>query len=108
MELGRIEVREAICCLLDRTRLAEITREALAIVGFVLSSVWHVRRYINQSGNRWTRARFCNYGSPIAVRDKNARSILQCEDTLDGRHIILKRRLWFLDHSDFEAIPDKV
>src|SRR5258705_6359477 len=107
MELGGIEVRETICRLLYRTRLAEVTREALCVVRFVLSSVWHVRCDIHQSGNRWIRARFCNYGSPIAVRDKDARSVLQCEDTLHGGNIIVERRLRLLDDADFEAIPDK-
>src|SRR5712675_3670117 len=41
MELGGIEVRETICRLLYRTRLAEVTREALSVVRFVLSSVGH-------------------------------------------------------------------
>src|SRR5258708_7216655 len=108
MKLGGIEVREAICRLLYRPRLAEVTREALSVVRFVLSSVWHVRCNIHQSSNRWIRACFRNYGSPIAVRDKDTRSVLQCEDTLYGGHIILEGRLGLLDDGDFEAIPDKV
>src|ERR1700761_966587 len=100
MELGWIEVREAICCLLYRARLAEVTREALAVVRFVLSSVWHVRCNVHQSSNGWIRARFRNYGSPIAVRNKDARSILQCEDALDSGHIILEGRLRLLDDAD--------
>src|ERR1700735_3920676 len=107
MKLGGIEVREAICRLLYRTRLAEVTREALSVVRFVLSSVRHVRCNIHQSGNRWIRARFCDYGSPIAVRDKDARSVLQCEDTLHSSHIILEGRLRLLDDADVEAILDK-
>jgi hypothetical protein len=47
MELRGVEVRKTICRLLYRARLAEVTREALAIVGFVLSSVWHVRRNVH-------------------------------------------------------------
>jgi hypothetical protein len=43
MKLRGIKIRETIRRLLYRTRLAEVTREALAIVGFVLSGVWHVR-----------------------------------------------------------------
>jgi hypothetical protein len=108
MELGRIEVRETICRPLYRTRLTEVTGEALSVVGFVLSSVWHVRCNIHQSGNRWIRARFCDYGSPIAVRDKDTRSGLRCEDPLHGGHIILGGRLRLLDDADVEAIPDKV
>src|SRR5580658_2358068 len=107
-KMSGVEIREAICGLLYRTRLAEITREAPSVVRFVFSSVWHVRCNIDQSGNRWICARFCNYGSPIAVRDKDARSVLQCEDTLHGGHIIMERRLRLLDDADFEAIPDKV
>jgi hypothetical protein len=59
-----IEVRETICRLLYRNRFAEVTREALSVVRFVLSSVWHVRCNVYQSGNRWIRARFRDYGSP--------------------------------------------
>src|SRR6267154_3063528 len=104
MELGGIEVRETICRLLYRTRLAEVTREALSVVRFVLSSVGHVRCNVHQSGDRWVRARFGNYGSPIAVRYKDARSVLQCEDTLHGTYIVLEGRLWLLDDADVEAI----
>src|SRR5580704_8568424 len=108
MKFGGIEVRETICRLLYRTRLAEVTREALAVVRFVLTSVWHVRCNIHQSGNRWIRARFCNYGSPIAVCDKDARPVLQCEGTLHGGHIILEGRLRLLDDADVKAVFDKV
>src|SRR4030088_2480261 len=41
MKLGGIEVRETTCRLLYCTRLAEVTREALSVVCFVLSRVWH-------------------------------------------------------------------
>src|SRR3981189_396057 len=108
MELGGIEVRKTICRLLYRTRFAEVTREALSVVRFVLSSVWHVRCNIHQSGNRWIRARLSNYGSPIAVADQEPRSGLQCEDALHGGHIIIEGRLRLLDDADFEAILDKV
>ena len=107
MKLGRINVRETICRLLYRTRLAEVTRKALSVVCFFLASVWHVRCNVHQSDNRWIRARFRNYGSPIAVCDKDARSVLQCEDTLHGGHIILEGRLRLLDDADVEAIFDK-
>src|SRR6202007_3171219 len=100
MELGGIEVRETICCLLYRTRLAEVTREALSVVRFVLSSVWHVRCNVHQSHNRWICARLRNYGSTIAVRDKDARSVLQCENTLHGGHIVLEGRRRVLDAPD--------
>jgi hypothetical protein len=41
------------------------------------------------------------------VRDKDARSVLQCEDTLHGTYIVLEGRLWLLDDADVEAIFDK-
>jgi hypothetical protein len=63
--------------------------------------------YIYQANNRWIRARFRNYGSPIAVRDKDARSVLQCEDTLYSGHIILEGRLRLLHDADVEAIFDE-
>src|SRR5258708_36790284 len=108
MELGGIEVREPLCRLLYRIGPAEATREALSVVRFVLSSVRHVRCDVHQSGNRWIRARFRNYGSPIAVRNKDARSVLQREDALHSGHIILEGRLRLLDDADVEAAPDKV
>jgi hypothetical protein len=46
-----VEIRETIRRLLYRTRLAEVAREALSVVRFVLSSVWHVRCNVHQSGN---------------------------------------------------------
>jgi len=45
---------------------------------------------------------------PCSVRDKDARSVLQCEDTLYGGHIILEGCLRFLDDGDVRAISDKV
>src|ERR1700722_2284139 len=106
-EPGGIEVRETIRRLLDRPRLAEVTWEALAVVRFVLPSIWHVRCNVNQSGNRWVRARFGNDGSPIAVCDKDARSVLQCEDPLHCGHVSLEGRLRLLDDADHVAVLDK-
>ena len=76
MKLRGVEVSETVGRLLYRTRLAEVTRESLSVVSFILSRIWHVSRDVHQSGNRWIRSRFGNYGSPIAVSDKNAWSIL--------------------------------
>jgi hypothetical protein len=76
MKLRGIEVSKTVCCLLYRTRLAEVTREALSVASLTLSSIWHVGRDVHQSGNPWMRPGFSNYGSPIAMSDKNARSIL--------------------------------
>src|SRR5882762_6268957 len=70
-----VEVSETVCRLLDRRRLAEVTWEALSVVGLTLTGIWHVGRDVHQSGNRWIRSGFSNYSSPIAVSDKNARSI---------------------------------
>jgi len=66
-----------------------------------------VGRDIHQANNRWIVSRFRDYGSPIAVRDKDAWSALECEDTLHGGHIILEARLWLLDDADVVAILDK-
>src|SRR4051795_12877769 len=61
MKLRGIEVRETICSLLYRTRLAEVTLEPLSVVRFILSGIWHVRCDVHQSGNRRNRACFRNY-----------------------------------------------
>jgi len=42
------------------------------------------------------------------MSDKDARSVLQCKDTLHGGHIILEGRLRLLDDGDVETILDKV
>src|SRR4029077_7933203 len=87
-----------------RTRLAEVTWEALSVVSLILSSVWHVGRDVHQTGDRRIRPRFGNYGSPIAMSDKNARSILLSKDALRGSYIFFKGRLRLLDDADVIAI----
>jgi len=52
-------------------------------------------------------AGFGNYGSPIAMTDKNARSVLLSEDALGGSDIFFKRSFRFLDDADVVAILDK-
>jgi hypothetical protein len=41
------------------------------------------------------------------VPDKDARSVLHCEDTFHGSYIVLEGRLWLLDDADLVAILDK-
>src|SRR5205085_6476397 len=93
--------------LLYRSRLAQATWESLSVVRFILSSIWHVGRDIDQTGNRRMRPGFSNYGSAVAVSDKDARSILLSEDALRGGDIVFKGRLRFLDDADVVAILDK-
>src|SRR6266851_1088549 len=107
MKLRGVEVSETICRLLYRPRLAEVAWEALSVVSLILSSIWHVGRDIHQSGNRWIRPGLSNYGSPITVSDKNARSILLSEGSLRGSYIVFKGRLRLLDDADVVAIFDK-
>src|SRR5207253_10332808 len=76
MKLCGVKVSETVCRLLYRSRLAEVTGEALSVASLTLSSVWHVGRDVHQTGNRWIRTRFSNYGPSITMSDKNARSIL--------------------------------
>ena len=80
MKLRGIQVGETVCRLLYRSRRAEVTWETLAIVGLILSRVWHVGRDVDQSDNRRIRSRFGNDGAAITVSHKNAWSILQSED----------------------------
>src|SRR5437660_3468002 len=77
MKLRWIEVGETVGGLLYRTGLAEITWEALSVVRLILSRIGHVGRNVHQTDNGRIRARLRSYGSPVAVSDKNARSILQ-------------------------------
>src|SRR5258708_28612281 len=107
MKLRGVEVRETVRCLLYCTRLAEVAWEALAVVRLVLSSVGHVGSHVHQSGDRRICARFRAYGSPIAVRDKNARSVLKSKGAFGGSHIVFKRSFRFLDDADVVAILDQ-
>src|SRR6266481_476381 len=76
MKLRRVEVSETVRRLLYRTRLAEVTWETFSVVSLILARIRHVGRDVDQTGNRWIGPGFSNYRSPIAVSDKNARSIL--------------------------------
>src|SRR6267142_306890 len=107
MKLHGVEVSETVCCLLDRSRLAEVTREALSVVGLVLSRIWHVGRDVYQSCDRWIRSRFGDYGAAITVSHKNAWSILQSKDALRRRHIFLERCLRLLDDTHLVTILDE-
>src|SRR6476660_9082974 len=44
MELGGVEISETVAGLLYSSRLAEVTWEALSIIGLILSCIRHVRR----------------------------------------------------------------
>src|SRR4029077_660047 len=100
MKLRRVEVSETVCCLLYRSRLAEIDWEALPVLSLILSSIWHVGRDVHQTGNRWMCPRFSNYGATITMSDKNARSVLLIKDALRGSHIFFKGRLRLLNDAD--------
>src|ERR1700722_8281196 len=104
MKLRRVDICEPVGRFLYGARFGEVAREALSGLLLFLASVWHVCRHVHQSGNRWIRASFRDYGSSIAVRDKDARAGLQCEDTLHCGHIVLEGRLRFLDDADVVAV----
>ncbi len=59
---------------------------------------------VHQSDNRWIRPGFSNYRSPVAMSDKNARSILLSNDALRSGDIFFKGRLRLLDNADVVAI----
>src|SRR5580700_9982452 len=104
MKLSRIDIRETVRSFLYGARFGEVARETLSVVSLILSSIWHVRRDVHQSDNSSICASFRNYGSAVAVSDKNARSILQGKHTLRRSHIILERRLRLLNEADVVAI----
>src|ERR1700719_4035207 len=107
MKLRGVQVSETICRLLYRTRLAEVSWEALSVVCLILSSVWHMGRDIDQSGYYWIRSGFSNYGSAITVSDKHARSILLSEHAFCGSHIFFKGCLRLLDDANVVTIFDE-
>src|SRR5438552_2205537 len=107
MKLGGVEVSKTVSRLLYRRRFAEITRETLSVVRLILSSIWHVGRDVDKTGNSWVRSGFSNYRSPIAMSDKNALSILLGKDTLGSGDIFFKGGLWLLDDADVVPILNK-
>jgi len=58
LKMRGIEVGETVCRFLYRTRFAEVTREALAVVSLILSGIWHVGRNVHQTSNGWIGAGF--------------------------------------------------
>src|SRR4030095_9909604 len=107
MKLRGVNVSETVNRFLYRSRLAEVTWESFSVVSLTLSGIWHVGRDVDQSGNRWIRPGFSNYGSPITMSDKNARSILLSNDALRSGDVFLEGRLRLLDDADVVAILDK-
>jgi hypothetical protein len=106
MKLRGIQVSEAVCRLLYRTRLLRaLGKRFPSSASF--SSVWHVGCDVHQSDNGWIHPSFGNYGSPIAVSDKNARSVLKSEGPLGGSHVFFKPRLRLLNDADVVAILRK-
>src|SRR5437667_353477 len=71
MKLRRVEISETVCRLLYCARLAEVAGKALSNVGLIFSRIWHMCRDIDQSGNRWIRSRFGDYGAAITVGHQN-------------------------------------
>src|ERR1700716_2249930 len=104
MKLRGVEIGETVCRFLYRSRLAEITWEALSVVSFILSRIWHVGRDVDQSGNRRIRPGFGNYGSPVAMSDQNALSILLSKDVLRRGDIFFKGCLRLLNDAHVVAI----
>src|ERR1700683_176623 len=107
MKLSGIDISEAVRCLLERTRLAQVTREAFSVFGLFLSSVRHVSGDVHQTDDGRVRAGFRDYGSAVAVSYKNAWAVLLSNDTLRSRHVFLKGRLRLLDDADVVAILDE-
>jgi len=60
MKLCGIQISEPVCRLLYCCGLAEVTGEALSIIGFIFASVWHVGCDVNQTNNNGIGA--SNYG----------------------------------------------
>ena len=96
MKLRGIKVSETVRRLPYSSRLAEVTWEALSVVSLVLSGIWHVSSDVHQTGDRWTRPRFSNYCSSVAVSNKNARSILKSNGTLGSGDILFEGCLGIL------------
>src|SRR6476660_527159 len=107
MKLRGVEISEAVCRLFYRTRLAEVTWEALSVVGLILSRIWHVGRDVYQSGHRWIRSRFGDDRAAITVSHQTAWSILQSVDALRRRHTFLERCLRLLDDTYLVTILDQ-
>src|ERR1700683_4922591 len=107
MKLRRVDICETVGRFLYGARFGEAARKALSVLGLFLAGIGHVGCDIHQANNRWIYTRFRNYGSPIAVRNKDARSVLKSEDALRHSHVVLKGGLRFLNDADVEAVLAK-
>ncbi len=107
MKLRVVKVSESVSRLLYRCRFAEVTWEALSVVGLIFSGVRHMGGDVHQTDHIGMRPCFGNYRSPVAVGDKDARSILLSQDALRRGNILLKRRLGLLNDAEIVAIFDK-
>src|SRR5260370_2579321 len=107
MKLRGVEISETVSRFLYCIGFAEVTWKSFSVVSLIFSRIRHVGPDVNQSSDRRIRPGFSNYGSAIAVSDKNARSILLRKDTLRRGHIIFTGCLRLLDHADRVTIPNQ-
>src|SRR5271154_954769 len=107
VKLRRVDICETVGRCLYGARFGEVARKALSVVGLFLAGVWHVSGDVDQPNDGWIISGFGDYGASVAVRDKNARSVLKSKDALCGNHIILKGCLRLLNDADVVAILDK-
>src|ERR1700677_3765480 len=98
MKLRRVNISETISRLLDRARFAKVAGKTLSIVTFILSSIRHVGGDIHQTGDRWIRSCLGDDRPAIAVTHENARPVLQSQDSLHRRDIVLERCFGLLDY----------
>ena len=91
MKLRRVDICETVGRFLYGALIWRGRSESAFPSTDSFAGIRHVSRDIHQARNRWIRARFRNHGSPIAMTDKDARSVLECEDTLHGSYIVLER-----------------
>src|SRR5271156_2883235 len=107
LKLSRGDICETVWRCLFGSRFVEVPRKAFSVVGLFLDGVWHVSGDVDQPNDGWIISGFGDYGASVAVRDKNARSVLKSKDALCGNHIILKGCLRLLDDDDVVAIFDE-
>jgi len=78
-----------------------------SVVRLIFSRIWHVGCDVHQSNDGGVRSGFGNHGSPIAMSDKNARSILLSKDALRGSPVFLEGCFRLLDDTDVVAVLDE-
>lgn len=98
------EKRETVRSLLNGFRLAGGAGKEFSVGGLRLTSIGLVRRDIDESRDMRIDSGLGDDRAAVAMRDQNARTLLEIDDALRGGDILLQRGQRFLNDTDVVPI----